>query len=179
MSRIKARWYSYEKNPYDYIRNPETVDKTLYSNGKYRTKITAKDLPDSFVYGRFYKRWGYVDTAGIKDMKYIPNMWINHFLKDDRLILSYTGKLNLLEHEDMWTKYENEDFCVWGNEIIDVLKGAKKFSGIDISSYITQIRQKLVTLKQTYPEEFGDYNPDIDGWLNSEMIRHDGIVFYP
>ena len=67
-------------------------DKTLFS-GHHKTKILAEDLPDWYVRGRFYKCWGYLSTKGITDLLYIPNMFVNHFLKDDCLLISYGGKI--------------------------------------------------------------------------------------
>lgn len=58
-------------------------------------------------------------------MRYIPNLWINHFLKDDCLLISYGGKIE--EHPDStdFEKYSGVDERVWGNEILHVLKGAR------------------------------------------------------
>lgn len=163
------KWYSYEKYTYDRKEGWDILtlpDGRLFSKGIWPTNLTAKDLPESFIYGRFYKKWGYMDTAGIKDMFYEPNKTFNHFLKDDRLVISYTGKIKKkkdknYDYLDLYY-YENEDFSVWGNEIIDFLKGAKEYSGIDIKPFIAQIKDKLKWLKETYKEEFGDFNPGLD-----------------
>lgn len=55
---------------------------TLFS-GHHRTKILAQDLPEWYIYGRYYKYWGYMSTKGISDLLYVPNKFVNHFLKDD------------------------------------------------------------------------------------------------
>lgn len=166
---MKTKWYSYEKKPYDCINHQSVF---LYSKARYPTKKTANDLPPSFIYGRYYKRWGYLDTADIVDMLYVPNLWINHFLKDDRLVISYTGKIKKVNN-DGWTDYENEDFSVWGFEIIEILKGAKKYSGIDIKPFVKQIKEKLKVLKQKHPEEFGKYDPEIDRLLKEPIKNYD------
>ena len=36
----------------------EGEDGTLFS-GHHKTKILAQDLPDWYIYGRYYKCWGY------------------------------------------------------------------------------------------------------------------------
>ena len=59
-------------------------DGTLFS-GCFKTKIRPTDLPEWYLYGRYYKRWGYMSTKGIVDMVYRPNLHVNHFLKDDFL----------------------------------------------------------------------------------------------
>ena len=64
MKKINSKWYSiekikYEKHQYHYIKDPNGY---LYADSQYNTKITADDLPDWFVYGRFYKRFGYLSA---------------------------------------------------------------------------------------------------------------------
>ena len=96
--RIVRRLYYHER----YVRidkklyKEENEDETLFS-GRYKTKMKSEDLPEWYVYGRFYKRFGYISTKGITDMVYIPNLWINHFLKDDFLLVSYGGKIELVD----------------------------------------------------------------------------------
>lgn len=176
MRRINSKWYSYEKKPYDYMtENGRLPHGCLFAQAQYPTLITADDLPPSFVYGRFYKRWGYLDTSGIVDMLYIPNLWINHFLKDDRLIISYCGKIKKIEKDKWGDEFENEDYSIFGNEIIDVLKGARDYSGININPFINQIKEKLKILRQKHPEEFGNYNPDIDKMFSEPIGRYDSF----
>ena len=55
--RIRQILYSEQKitrknNRLQYIENP---DGYLFSNMVYPTKIKAEDLPEWFVYGRYYK----------------------------------------------------------------------------------------------------------------------------
>lgn len=92
-------------------------DFTLFS-GHHKTKIKEEDLPEWYVFGRYYKLWGFLSTKGITDLRYIPNLWINHFLKDDCLLISYSGKIE--EHPDSigFEKYSGVDERVWGNEIL-------------------------------------------------------------
>ena len=53
-----------------HIRYITNEDGTLFS-GHYRTKIRPEDLPEWYLYGRYYKRFGYMSTKGITDMLYI------------------------------------------------------------------------------------------------------------
>lgn len=171
MSRFKSNLYTVER----YIwRNHErhricNEDYTLFS-GHYKTKIVEEDLPEWYVYGRFYKMWGFLSTKGITDMLYIPNLWVNHFLKDDCLLISYGGKIELNPDDESYDKYIGVDERVWGNEILNVLKGAEKFSGYDISAIVEQIREKKRVLIENHPREFGPHrwNFDIDEWLTEE-----------
>ena len=44
-----------------HIRYVTNEDGTLFS-GHYRTKIKPEDLPEWYLYGRYYKRFGYMST---------------------------------------------------------------------------------------------------------------------
>ena len=132
MSRFKSNLYTVERRVWRnhklcWIQND---DFTLFS-GHHKTKIKEEDLPEWYVFGRYYKLWGFLSTKGITDLQYIPNLWINHFLKDDCLLISYSGKIE--EHPDSigFEKYSGVDERVWGNEILHVLKGARIFSEYD------------------------------------------------
>ena len=139
--RDHQRWYI----------KPE--DGTLYS-GCYPTKIKPEDLPDWYIFGRYYKRWGYMSTKGIADLLYCPSKFSNHFLKDDCLYISYKDKISENPDVNDWERYIGWDERVWGSEIIDILKGAQQFSNYDIASFIEQLKEKVEWLKKEYPEEF-------------------------
>lgn len=171
MSRFKSNLYTVERRVWKnhelhLIRNE---DFTLFS-GHHKTKIVEQDLPEWYVFGRYYKMWGFLSTKGITDLRYIPNLWINHFLRDDCLLISYGGKIE--EHPDSidFEKYSGVDERVWGNEILDVLKGAEKFSGYDIAPIVEQIREKKRILIENHPDEFGPHrwSFDIDKWIAVE-----------
>ena len=53
-------------------------DETLFSGGIYPTKITASDLPEWYVHGRYYKHWGYLSAKGVKSLVYEPSKFSNH-----------------------------------------------------------------------------------------------------
>lgn len=145
-----------------YVQNE---DGTLFS-GPYKTNIKPEDLPEWYLYGRYYKRWGYMSTKGITDMVYVPNLVFNHFLKDDCLLISYGGKITADKPEESFRldRYSGYDKQVWGNEIVTILRGARKYSGIDIRPFIEEIRKKKEWLQQAHPQEFGPdrWNIDID-----------------
>lgn len=114
MSRFKSNLYTVERRVWRnhklcWIQND---DFTLFS-GHHKTKIKEEDLPEWYVFGRYYKLWGFLSTKGITDLQYIPNLWINHFLKDDCLLISYGGKIE--EHPDStdFEKYSGVDERVW------------------------------------------------------------------
>lgn len=171
MTRFKRNLYTVERRVWinHELRLIQNEDFTLFS-GYHRTKIVEEDLPEWYVFGRYYKMWGFLSTKGITDLWYIPNLWINHFLKDDCLLISYGGKIQ--EHPDsiVFDKYSGVDERVWGNEILDVLKGAEKFSGYDIAPIVEQIREKQRILIENHPDEFGPHkwNFDLDKWMAQE-----------
>lgn len=171
MSRYKNTLYTIERRVW---RNHElhliqNEDFTLFS-GHHRTKILEEDLPEWYVFGRYYKMWGFLSTKGITDLKYRPNLWINHFLKDDCLLISYGGRIEEKANSSDFDKYSGVDERVWGNEILHILKGAEKFSHYDIAPIVEQIREKMRVLAENHPEEFGPHrwNFDIDKWLAQE-----------
>ena len=179
MSRFKSNLYTVERRVWRnhklcWIQND---DFTLFS-GHHKTKIKEEDLPEWYVFGRYYKLWGFLSTKGITDLQYIPNLWINHFLKDDCLLISYGGKIE--EHPDStnFEKYSGVDERVWGNEILHVLKGARMFSQYDIAPIIEQIREKQRILIENYPDEFGPHKWgfDLDEWMAEEY--HSGRPTY-
>lgn len=155
-----------------YVRND---DETLFS-GSYRTKIKPQDLPEWYLYGRYYKRFGYMSTRGITDMVYIPSRFSNHYLKDDYLLISYGGKITEVTDPDksVYERYEGWDERVWDSEIITILRGARKYSGYDISSFIDKLKWKKEYMEKTFPDEFTPdrWNFDIDRLFEDESCPY-------
>lgn len=141
----------------------ESDDGTLFSK-HYRTKILPEDLPEWYVFGRYYKLWGYMSTKGITDMRYVPNKTVNHFLKDDSLYISYGGVIEDAPASDTsyYNRYIGYDEVVWGREIISILRGAQKYSNYDISSFVQSIKDKKEWLIYEYPDEFGPHRWSFD-----------------
>lgn len=154
-----GRWY--KKNS----------DGALFS-GVYKTKIYPEDLPEWYLFGRYYKRFGYMSTKGIKDMVYKPSKWSNHFLKDDFLFISYSGKITKTENpQSSLDDYDGYDRMVYGHEILEILKGAREYSGYDISTFIEQLKEKKKWMAEHFPEEYENWNFDIDEWFK-KPIKH-------
>lgn len=165
VDRFKARLYSEEKIVFikgEALKHTNR-DGTLFS-GNYPTKIIPSMLPEWYARGRYYKRWGYLSVKGITDLKYIPNRFTNHFLKDDFLLISYGGRI--IEKDaprgSTLDRYDGVDEYVFGNEILTVLKGVREFSNYDISPIIEQIKDKVEMLAEKYPEDFGKDQWDFD-----------------
>ncbi|MCX4292075.1 MAG: hypothetical protein OSJ36_09840 [Odoribacter sp.] len=165
--RIKGHLYFLQdlrrvKGVYRYVG---TDDGTLFSANYGRTKIYASELPEWFVYGRFYKRFGYLSTKGIKAVRYVPNWHSNHFLKDDHLQISYDKTES--ELGDYW----EDTTWVWGSEILDVLKGAQIYSTYDITPIICQLKEKVEWLRKAHPEEFSEekWRFDLEKWKKEPL----------
>lgn len=152
----------------------ESDDGTLFA-GKYRTKIYAHELPEWYVFGRYYREWGYMSTKGIKDLLYIPNMHINHFLRDDCLLISYEKKImeNPNPKYSPLERYIGVDQRVWGSGILNILKGAQIYSGYDISGILEQIKEKQQWLKEAHPRDYEHEAEgfDVDKWSQEEFYN--------
>ena len=166
-SRIKNPYYSIEKFKWvydkeDHRRYLELVpskDNTLWADGIYPTKIYAEDLPEWYLYGRYWKKWGYISTKGVKDLYYKPNMWVNHMFKDDFLYISYDKPITKEDVENYRVEY-----YIWGWEIRDFLLMAEKYSGYDISKIKEQIAEKRAVYKERHPEDYKREVGDRDIW---------------
>ena len=140
MKRFHSNLYTVQKivcadRQHVYVENE---DGYLFSQAIYPTKIKAEDLPEWYMYGRYYKCFGYLSAKGVVDMKYVPSRYINHFLKDDFLFISYNSMISENPEAnsviDMYTSYDER---INGNEILDFLKAAKRHSEYDISGHRT------------------------------------------
>lgn len=169
MNRVRQRLYTYEDFRFiDHLWRVVTLPGGyLYANARYPTKLKGTDLPEWYVYGRFYKCFGYLSAKGITDMLYIPNLWVNHFLKDDCLLISYGDIITKNPDQNAFEKYIGWDERVWGGEILNMLKAAEKYSDYDICPFVPQLKEKIRVLKQNHPEEFGNFDFDVDQWMES------------
>lgn len=169
MKRFRKNLYTIEKivwvrHQMQYIKDK---DGYLFSDMVYPTKIKPEDLPEWYVHGRYCKRWGYLSAKGVADLKYIPNLWVNHFLKDDFLLVSYHEPIREVpDGKWIWEKYNGFDFTISGNEILWFLKAARKYSEIDISEIAGQIQEKADMLPQKHPHEFKDFRFDVQAYLD-------------
>ena len=134
----------------------DTDNPYLYSYGRYPTKLQQEDLPECFVPIRsrvIHYMDGYVRTCGITDMKYT---WVklNHLFKDDYIYVSYHGKLSEKITEWGYVSVGDYDVCVCGNDIVDIVVAAEKYSGFDTAEVRTEIEKKRVWLRDHEPEYY-------------------------
>lgn len=173
-NRFKNTLYTIEdiKSVNGELRYVQNEDGTLFS-GKYRTKIKPVDLPEWYLYGRYYKRFGYMSAKGITDMVYVPSRFSNHYLKDDCLMVAYGGKIveNDSEKSGIYERYSGWDECIWGTEIVTILRGARKYSGYDITPFIEKLKWKKEFMQKEFPDEFSPerWNIDVDEMFATEV----------
>lgn len=154
--RINSVIYTKGKFGKGWRETCDTDNPFLYSHGRYPTKITVEDLPEDYLKIHSRVIWymqGYLKTSGIVDMKYT---WMkeNHLFKDDYIYISY--KEPLQAEKNLWghIKYTNYDVCVCGNDIVDIVLAAEKYSGFDTTEVRTEIEKKRVWLRDNEPEEY-------------------------
>lgn len=130
-------------------------DGTLFSCGIYPTKLTAADLPEWYVFGRYYKHWGYLSAKGVKSLVYEPSKFSNHMFKDDFLYISYDKPITPNPDRSFgFYKYIDFDEYIYGSVIVSFLLAAEKYSGYDISAIKAQIEDKRLWFKETYPDDY-------------------------
>jgi hypothetical protein len=141
--RIHATLYmesKINKNTFSAERNPAGF---LFANGKYHTKILPEDLPEYFVYGYLYKRYGYISANGVKHLLYVPNYaFTNHLHKDDTLFVSYNAQIEPCVTESGFHWYRGYDELFGGHLIEKFVNAAEKYSHYDSSVLKEEIRRK-------------------------------------
>ena len=154
--RISASVYTHGKFGKRWRETVDTDNPFLYSHGRYLTKITPEDLPEDYIKIHSRAIWymrGYLKTSGIVDM-YYTYCKENHLFKDDYIYLSYNKKLHLETTEWGVVKVVDYDVCICGNDIIDIVLAAEKYSGIDTSSVRARIEEKRIWLRDNEPDEY-------------------------
>ena len=154
--RINSFIYTNGKFGKGWRETCDTDNEFLYSHGRYPTKITADDLPEDYLKINSRAIWymdGYLKTSGIVDMKYT---WVkeNHLFKDDYIYISYKEPLCAEANRRVYLHYTNYDVCVCGNDIVDIVLAAEKYSGFDTAEVRAEIEKKRVWLRDNEPEEY-------------------------
>lgn len=151
------------------LRYIEDPDGYLYANMIYPSKMKAEDLPEWFVHGSYYRCWGYLSAKGVTDLKYVPNLWSNHFLKDDALLVSYHEMIEQISDSViLWERYKGYEIMISGNEILSFLRAAEKYSEIDIVEIVQQIQEKVDMMPIKFPNEYGDFKFNVQAYLDKE-----------
>lgn len=67
--------YVHENHEFVYVTSQEGY---LFSNLIYPTKIKEENLPASFIELYAYRRYCWIDSAGVTDMVYVPNLFFDN-----------------------------------------------------------------------------------------------------
>lgn len=127
---------------------------TLFAGGIYKCSVRADDLPEGYVFGRYYKKFGYMSSYGVVDLVYYTGKHKDAFLKDDCLMISYSNPITTnLKHRHQLDSYSGYDERIWGKDIIRFLLAAKKYSGFDIAPIKRKIRTMIEDFKVQNPSE--------------------------
>ncbi len=138
MKRL-ANLYTIDKSEYhpgqwDYRKDP---DGYLFSRGKYRTKVRPEDLPAWYVYGRYYKQYGYLSAKAVKYLVFVPSKNSQRNAKDDCLLISY--HLPIVPSPDRPGWYDGYDYLIYGSAIPPFLKAVEQYSDCALAQNQLQI----------------------------------------
>ena len=114
MSRLHANYYSCGK--YAFGAYTSADESVLYSDGRYKTKMTAHDMPPWYMCGRYYGyAQGFLNTKDVAKLIYSRNFHFNHMFKDDFLYRQnaerYSTQRNLTMNMSGASTSQNS--CTW------------------------------------------------------------------
>lgn len=122
----------------------------LFAAGKYRTKILPEDLPEWFLQGYLYKRYGYISAKSVRHLLYLPNYaFDNHLYKDDILLISYDTEIEPTAAKNGFHWYQGYKHAISGPFIVEFIAAAEIFSG---GCDVTEIRSELARKHDWYYE---------------------------
>lgn len=130
-----ANLYTTRRIGLQHWQDPES--KTLFSQGKYPTKLTNRDLPGWFLSGTYYGTRGYLRTNSIKGLWYRPCYHTNHMLKDDFLYISYQHPISSCPLLDTYLSSPDSklyDEAIFGGIIPRFLRSVEQCSLYDCTS---------------------------------------------
>ena len=152
--KITAPFYTVKQTSLaGYFHGEPLPNGWLYSKGKYKTKITAEDLPQHYIEGMIFKANGYISVMGIKDMIYSPNYHVNHLHKDDLLYISFDKPIRVTITERGYKDYWDYDAVLWGGMIVAYIRAIRKYQSYDIEPIAEEVKKKEKFFFENYPEE--------------------------
>lgn len=148
IKRFKAHIYTTERISLSYLnRDSENSNGYLFSQGMYRTRILAENLPQWYVNGLIYKTNGYISAKGIHHLIYKP-CFMNHLYKDDILFISYENQI--ICNNVGWP--EGYDESISGNMIPLFIDAVKQYSDFDTKEIEDAIKNKKEWYFEHYPD---------------------------
>lgn len=154
--RVVAAIYTHGKFGNHIRETLDTGNPYLYSGGTYPTKLTDADMPEWYIPIHSRSIWymtGFLRTSGIVDMDY-TYCKENHLFKDDYIYISYKEKLRTEKNRWGFDNYVNADVHISGNDIVNIVLAAEKYSGFDTKEVRRKIEEKRVWLRENEPWEY-------------------------
>ena len=119
-----------------------TLDK---KTGEYEeAEIRDEDLPDSFIELFNFRKMGWIQTAGIKDLKYVPSDSNSCAFSDDHVLISYDKKIP----ED--ANFMSVDYYIFGYDIVRFVLAAERNSP---RSPARKVKKELLDRHNRYIDE--------------------------
>jgi len=129
-------------------KNGET--NALYSKGRYRTKISPKDLPEWYIYGSMYGGYGFISAQGVKHLLYIPEYTRSSGAYcNDILLISYDQPIVPLIKENGSKWYSGYDCRLSGQEIVVFIDAVERHTGLSTESIRKELRKKVIWYVET------------------------------
>jgi len=150
-------------------RYVNSKDGTLFANGIYPCNLKTTDMPVWYIKGRFIRGIGYLNAKDVKDLIYVPNMMDPESFRYDFLYISYKGKMTPVKYPNAILTNYGEDFSIHGFEILEFVRGVKKYAKLDLTDVIAKIHTKLLWLKSCFPKVYDEQignDFDLDRFLN-------------
>ena len=131
-------------------------DGMLYSRGRYKTKLTVKDLPSDYIAGGLWPQVaGAVRASEVAGMHYIPNLTEPSMFQHDALYVTHKNN-----------KAGAPDVKLNGNMIPIFLLYTEYYSDYDIGPICEQIENKRLWFLNAFPFEYekevGSYGSIMD-----------------
>ena len=111
----------------------------LYAQGRYPTKIKPEDLPSWFIRGIFQDETVYISAKGVKHLVFMP---VYNLAKDDLLYISYDKPIVPDTSSPSGKRLNGYAHIIFGELVIDYLKGVARYSRLDIRPIMKQIAEK-------------------------------------
>lgn len=174
--RIAAQFYTKGKFGKRIRETVDTDNPFLYSHGRYPTRITEEDLPEYYLPIHSRSIWymnGFLKTTGIVDLDY-TYCKEKHLFKDDYIYISYSEKLRSEIGRWGFRDIVNYDVCISGNDIVDIVLAAEKYSGLDTRNVRKKIEEKRVWLRDNEPDFYdwavGEDRDIFDLWISKGYV---------
>ena len=113
-----------------------------------------------YTHGKFGKGWREIvdtDNPFLYSMGRYPTKLTKEDMPEDYIYISYKEKLVKKTDEYGFTDYVNYDVCVCGNDIIEIVLAAEKYSGFDTTEVRNKIEEKRVWLRDNEPDFYSSF----------------------